>query len=445
MAPADAGRRREAFGYDPPMSAPHPATETAPRTLLRRLYAAAVDSARPALTIPGHLPPPPRGRCVVIGAGKASAAMAQALEAHWRGPLEGLVVTAYGHAVPCERIEVVEAAHPIPDSAGRAAAARLLGRVGGLGAEDLVIALLSGGGSALTLLPGAGVPWDEAIALTRTLLSCGATIAQINCVRRHLSAIQGGRLGAACAPARLVTLAISDVPGDRLIDVASGPTVADPSTCADALAILALHRIEPSAAVRAWLESGLGESVKPGDPRLRGADARLIATPQAALEAAAATARAAGLDAHILGDSIEGEAREVARVHAALAGQVARRGQPFARPCVLLSGGETTVTVRGPGCGGRNVEFLLALALALDALPGVHALAADTDGIDGAAPVAGALIAPDTLARARERGLDASDALARNDAHPFFAALGDRIVTGPTLTNVNDFRAILID
>ena len=427
------------------MSEPRPPITIEPRALLRRAFAAAVDSARPALTIPAHLPPPPRGRCVVVGAGKASAAMARALEAHWTGPLEGLVVTAYGHAVPCARIEIVEAAHPVPDAAGRAAAARLLERVHGLGADDLVIALLSGGGSALTALPGEGVPWDDWIALTRALLACGARIGEINCIRRHLSAIQGGRLGAACAPARLLTLAISDVPGDRLTDIASGPTVGDPSTCADALAILARHRLEPSAAVRAWLESGRGESVKPGDPRLHGAEARLVATPQAALEAAAAAVRAAGFDAHILGDAIEGEAREVARVLAALARQVARRGQPFARRCVLLSGGETTVTVRGPGRGGRNAEFLLALALALDALPGVHALAADTDGIDGAAPVAGALIGPDTLARAGACGIDAAGALARNDAHPFFAALGDGIETGPTLTNVNDFRAILIE
>ena len=427
------------------MSEPRPPITIEPRALLRRAFDAAVDSARPALTIPAHLPPPPRGRCVVVGAGKASAAMARALEAHWTGPLEGLVVTAYGHAVPCARIEIVEAAHPVPDAAGRAAAARLLERVHGLGAHDLVIALLSGGGSALTTLPGEGVPWDDWIALTRALLACGARIGEINCIRRHLSAIQGGRLGAACAPARLLTLAISDVPGDRLTDIASGPTVGDPSTCADALAILTRHRLEPSAAVRAWLESGRGESVKPGDPRLRGAEARLVATPQAALEAAAAAVRAAGFDAHILGDAIEGEAREVARVLAALARQVARRGQPFARRCVLLSGGETTVTVRGPGRGGRNAEFLLALALALDALPGVHALAADTDGIDGAAPVAGALIGPDTLARAGARGIDAAGALARNDAHPFFAALGDGIETGPTLTNVNDFRAILIE
>ncbi len=426
------------------MSTPRDPASIEPRAFLRRLYAAAVDSARPALTLPAHLPPPPRGRCVVIGAGKASAAMAQALEAHWTGSLEGLVVTAYGHAVRCERIEIVEAAHPVPDAAGRAAAARLLERVHGLGADDLVIALLSGGGSALAALPGEGVPWDDWIALTRALLACGAPIGEINCIRRHLSAIQGGRLGAACAPASLLTLAISDVPGDRLTDIASGPTVGDPSTCADALAILARRRLEPSAAVRAWLESGRGESVKPGDPRLRFAEARLIATPQAALEAAAAAVRGAGLDAHILGDSIEGEAREVARVLGAITRQVARRGQPFARGCVLLSGGETTVTVRGPGRGGRNVEFLLALALALDGLPGVHALAADTDGIDGAAPVAGALIGPDTLARARACGIDAADALARNDTHTFFAALNDGIETGPTLTNVNDFRAILI-
>ena len=426
------------------MSEPRPPITIEPRALLRRAFAAAVDSARPALTIPAHLPPPPRGRCVVVGAGKASAAMARALEAHWTGPLEGLVVTAYGHAVPCARIEIVEAAHPIPDAAGRAAAARLLERVHGLGADDLVIALLSGGGSALTALPGEGVPWDDWIALTRALLACGARIGEINCIRRHLSAIQGGRLGAACAPARLLTLAISDVPGDRLTDIASGPTVGDPSTCADALAILARHRLEPSAAVRAWLESGRGESVKPGDPRLHGAEARLVATPQAALEAAAAAVRAAGFDAHILGDAIEGEAREVARVLAALARQVARRGQPFARRCVLLSGGETTVTLRGNGRGGRNAEFLLALGVALDGHPHIHAIACDTDGIDGTEDNAGARLAPYSLARAAARGVDARARLADNDGYGFFAALDDLVITGPSRTNVNDFRAVLI-
>ena len=426
------------------MSEPRPPITIEPRALLRRAFAAAVDSARPALTIPAHLPPPPRGRCVVVGAGKASAAMARALEAHWTGPLEGLVVTAYGHAVPCARIEIVEAAHPVPDAAGRAAAARLLERVHGLGADDLVIALLSGGGSALTALPGEGVPWDDWIALTRALLACGARIGEINCIRRHLSAIQGGRLGAACAPARLLTLAISDVPGDRLTDIASGPTVGDPSTCADALAILARHRLEPSAAVRAWLESGRGESVKPGDPRLRGAEARLVATPQAALEAAAAAVRAAGFDAHILGDAIEGEAKDVGAVHAALARQVALRGQPWTAPCVLLSGGETTVTVKGHGRGGRNVEFLLSMGLRLAGLQDVWAIACDTDGVDGQEEIAGAILTPDTLRRAVSHGVRALDRLLDNDGHGFFQALGDSVITGPTLTNVNDFRAMFI-
>jgi len=415
-----------------------------PRALLRRLFDAAVDSARPDRVIPARLPDPPPGRTIVVGAGKAAAAMARAVETHWPGPLEGLVVTADGHTVPCERIEVVEAAHPLPDARGRAAAERVLRCVHGLAQRDLVIALLSGGGSALLPLTGDGVPWEEALALTHALLACGASIAEINCIRRHCSAIQGGRLALACAPARVVTLAISDVPGDRLTDIASGPTVADPSTCQDALAILARHRIEPSAAVRAWLESGRGESVKPGDPRLHGGEAHLVATPQAALASAAAAARAAGLAAHILGDRIEGEARDVGRVLGAMAHQVARHGQPFAPPCVLLSGGETTVTVRGPGRGGRNVEFLLSLALSLDGLAGVHAIAADTDGIDGSAPIAGALIGPDTLGRAAALGLRPADALARNDAHGFFAALGDSVVTGPTRTNVNDFRAILV-
>ena len=408
------------------------------------MFDAAVRSALPERLIAAHLPDPPRGRCVVVGAGKASAAMARALESRWRGPLAGLVVTPYGHAVPCERIEIVEAAHPLPDRAGLDAATRMMALVRGLGTDDLVIGLFSGGGSALLPLPAAGLSFEDERELGRTLLGSGATIAEINCVRRHVSAIKGGRLAAACHPARVVALLISDVPGDRPVDIASGPTVADPSTSADALATLKRRGIEPSAAVRACLESGGGESVKPGDPRLERASTRIVAAPQMALEAAAAAARGKKLAVHILSDAIEGEAREVARVHGAIARQVARRGQPFAAPCVLLSGGETSVTVRGRGCGGRNVEFLLSLALALDGDARIHALAADTDGIDGGAPIAGAVIGPDTLARAQALGLDAAAMLADNDAHGFFRALGDSIVTGPSRTNVNDFRAILI-
>lgn len=408
------------------------------------MFDAAVRSALPERLIAAHLPDPPRGRCVVVGAGKASAAMARALESRWRGPLAGLVVTPYGHAVPCERIEIVEAAHPLPDRAGLDAATRMMALVRGLGTDDLVIGLFSGGGSALLPLPAAGLSFEDERELGRALLGSGATIAEINCVRRHVSAIKGGRLAAACHPARVVALLISDVPGDRPVDIASGPTVADPSTSADALATLKRRGIEPSAAVRACLESGGGESVKPGDPRLERASTRIVAAPQMALEAAAAAARGEKLAVHILSDAIEGEAREVARVHGAIARQVARRGQPFAAPCVLLSGGETSVTVRGRGCGGRNVEFLLSLALALDGDARIHALAADTDGIDGGAPIAGAVIGPDTLARAQALGLDAAAMLADNDAHGFFRALGDSIVTGPSRTNVNDFRAILI-
>ncbi|MGN6526595.1 MAG: glycerate kinase type-2 family protein [Burkholderiaceae bacterium] len=420
------------------------ATPTDPRALLRRLFDAAVAAAQPALCVPPHLPAPPKGRTVVIGAGKASAAMARALEAHWPGPLDGLVLTRYGYEVPCERIEIAQAAHPVPDAAGLAASRRIADKVRGLTADDLVIALISGGGSALLCAPAPGLALADKQAVSAALLASGATIAEMNCVRRHLSALKGGRLGALCHPARVVTLAISDVPGDDPAVVASGPTVADPTTCADALAILARYRIDAAPAVRALLESGRGESVKPGDPRLAGADYRFVATPQAALEAAAAVAREAGIAAHILGDSLEGEARELGTAMAGIARQVATRSQPFAAPCVLLSGGETTVTVRGTGRGGRNVEFLLALALALDGRPGIHASAGDTDGVDGAEEIAGAVIAPDTLARAWALGLPPRASLDANDAHTFFRALGDSVVTGPTLTNVNDFRAILV-
>ena len=412
------------------------------------MFDAAVASAQPARCIPAHLPAAQalgKGRLIVIGAGKASAAMARAVEDNWRGALSGLVVTRYGYAVPCERIEIVEAAHPVPDAAGLAAAERLMALVRGLHAEDIVLCLISGGGSSLLPLPAPGLTLDHKQAINRALLKSGATISEMNCVRRHLSAIKGGRLAAACSPARVLTLLISDVPGDNPIDIASGPTVPDPTTCDDALAIIRRYGIEMPGAVREVLESGRGESIKPGDPRLAHIETRMIATPQMALEAAAVVAREAGYPAYIFGDALEGEARDVGKVLAGVASQVAARGQPVAAPCVLLSGGETTVTVRGNGRGGRNVEFLLALAIALDGRAGIHALAGDTDGVDGLEEIAGAYMGPDTLARAWAKGLRPKDSLAENDGHGFFEALGDSVITGPTLTNVNDFRAILIE
>ena len=385
---------------------PEPAVTIDRRPLLRALFDAAVAAAQPSLCLPAHLPPRPKGRTVVIGAGKSSAAMARALEDHWDGPLQGLVVTRYGYDVPCRRIEIVQAAHPLPDAAGLQAAERIRALVGGLTADDLVIALISGGGSSLLVAPGPGLTLADKQAVNAALLKSGATIAEMNCVRRHLSALKGGRLAAACIPAKVVTLLISDVPGDSPIDIASGPTVADPSTCADALAINLSYQIAVPPAVRALLESGEGETVKPGDPRLAGSETRMITAPQIALEAAAKLARDAGITPHILGDSLEGEARDLGTAMAGIARQVATHGQPFTPPCVLLSGGETTVTLRGNGRGGRNVEFLLALGVTLNGLPGVHAIAGDTDGVDGAEEIAGAFLAPDTLARAwRATGL----------------------------------------
>ena len=419
--------------------------DSAPRALLTAMFRAAIASAQPAVCVPAHLPAPPRGRLIVVGAGKASAAMAQAVEHHWPGPLSGLVVTRYGYGVPCSRIEIVEAAHPVPDVAGMRAAERMLALVQGLSPDDLVLCLISGGGSALLPLPAPGLTLELKQTLGRALLASGATIDEFNCVRRHLSSIKGGRLGAACHPARVLTLLMSDVPGDRPTDIASGPTVADPTTCEDALNILRRYAIDVPPPVRDLLESGRGESVKPGDARLAGAETRMIATPQMALEAAAALAGSAGYPPHILGDAIEGEARDVGTVFAGIATQVADRSQPFRAPCVLLSGGETTVTVRGTGRGGRNVEFLLSLAVALEGHAGIFGIAGDTDGVDGQDEIAGALIAPDTLARAWSLGLRPKDVLANNDAHTFFQTLGDSVITGPTLTNVNDFRAILIE
>jgi glycerate 2-kinase len=422
------------------------------------MFDAAIAAAQPALCLPAHLPTPPasgNGRTIVIGAGKASAAMASALEDNWKGPLDeltGLVVTRYGYEVPCRRIEIVQAAHPVPDEAGLLATRRVRELVSGLGKDDLVIALISGGGSSLLVAPGEGLLLADKQAVNSALLKSGATITEMNCVRRHLSAIKGGRLAAACHPAKLLTLLISDVPGDDPIDIASGPTVPDPTTCDDALAIVARYRIELPPAARALLTSGAGESVKPGDPRLQRIETRVITAPQIALEAAASVARAAGITPYILGDSLEGEARDLGKTMAGIARQVATRGQPFKTPCVLLSGGETTVTMRGDGAavngksgrGGRNVEFLLALAVALQGQAGVYALAGDTDGVDGSEEIAGAIASPDTLARAWALGVNPRASLDRNDGHGFFQALGDSVVTGPTLTNVNDFRAILI-
>ena len=417
---------------------------TTPREMLQAMFDAAVAAAQPSHCVPPHLPAAPKGRLIVIGAGKASAAMAQAVEKHWPGELSGLVVTRYGYGVPCERIEIVEASHPVPDAAGMAAAQRMLALVGGLSADDTVLCLISGGGSSLLALPLAGITLADKQELNRSLLASGATIGEMNCVRRHLSAIKGGRLAAACHPAQVLTLAISDVPGDKPGDIASGPTVADATTCDDALDIVRRYGIALPASIREVLDSGRGESVKPGDARLAGARLELIATPQMALEAAAEVARAAGVTPYILGDSLEGEAREVGKVMAGIAQQAARRGQPFATPCVLLSGGETTVTVRGKGRGGRNVEFLLSLGITLDGEANVHALAGDTDGVDGQEEIAGAYLAPDTLQRAWAQGMRPRDSLDNNDGHGFFQALGDSVITGPTLTNVNDFSAILI-
>ena len=416
-----------------------------PRSFLLDLYRSAVGAVGAGACLPPFLPEPPvGGRTLVIGAGKGAAEMARTVERHWPGELSGMVVTRYGHGAPCERIEVVEAAHPVPDEAGRQAAARMLAMVQGLTANDLVLCLISGGGSALLALPAPGITLEQKQALNRALLKSGAAISEINCVRKHLSAIKGGRLGLACAPARVMTLLISDVPGDDPGMVASGPTLPDATTCADALAVLKKYAIAVPDPVRAHLASGSGETPKPGDARFARNSEHVIAVAQDALEAAAATARAAGITPYILSDGIEGEARDVGIVHAAMARQVAARSQPFAAPCVILSGGETTVTVRGSGRGGRNAEFLLSLAVALDGHRHIHAIACDTDGIDGSEDNAGALYGPDSLARAAALGLRGRTLLDDNDGYGFFSALGDLVVTGPSRTNVNDFRAVLI-
>ena len=416
-----------------------------PRGFLRSLLDSAVAAALPAKVVPPHLPDPPSGRTIVIGAGKASAAMAKAVEDHWPGPLEGIVVTRTGHGVPCKRIEIVEASHPVPDARGEDAARRILALASSAGPDDLVLCLISGGGSALLALPAEGLTLADKQAVNRALLASGADITAMNTVRKHLSAIKGGRLAAAAYPAPTVSLLISDVPGDDPSVIASGPTVADPTTFADARAVLAHYGIDPPAAVAAHLAAGRDETPKPGDERLSRSKVIIIASPLASLEAAARTARAGGVTPLILGDALEGEAREVGKAMAGIARSVADHGHPVRPPAVLLSGGETTVTVKGKGRGGRNAEFLAGLAVGLHGAPGVHALAADTDGIDGSEDNAGAVITPDTLARARAAGLDVAVLMADNDCYSLFAALHDLIVTRPTLTNVNDFRAILVD
>jgi glycerate 2-kinase len=418
-----------------------------PQAFLRGLFDTAVAAVSPAGCVPQNLPALPRGRTIVIGAGKAAAAMAAAVEAHWPAgaPLSGMVVTRYGHGAPTSRIEVVEAAHPVPDAAGEQAATRMFELVRGLSTDDLVLCLISGGGSALLALPAVGLTLADKQAVNRALLKSGANIHEMNCVRKHLSAIKGGRLALACAPARVVTLGISDIPGDDASVIASGPTVADPTTREQALAILAKYRIDVAPSVRARLESPECETPKPGDARLARCETRVIATAQQALQAAAAYARQHGVTPLVLGDSIEGESRDIAYMHAAIARQIAHYGEPVKRPCVILSGGETTVTVRGDGRGGRAAEFLLALANVLDADKlGAWALACDTDGIDGTEDNAGAWFGPDLPAQVAARRLASADFLARNDGYSFFAALDRLIVTGPTRTNVNDFRAIYL-
>ena len=418
-----------------------------PRALLHGLFDTAVAAVSAAQCLPAFLPEPPRGRTIVIGAGKGAAAMAEAVEQHWKGELSGLVVTRYEHGrAPGTqgRIEVVEASHPVPDAAGQHAAQRMVGLLEGLTEDDLVLCLISGGGSALLAAPAEGLTLADKQSVNRALLKSGASIGEMNCVRKHLSSIKGGRLALACAPARVETLLISDIPGDDPTLIASGPTLPDATTCADALAVIDKYGIDVPEAVRRHLDTGAGETPKPGDARFEGHRSHVIATAQHALEAAAAQARALGYEAHILSDSIEGEARDVAEVHAGIVRQIVARNQPFTKPCVILSGGETTVTVRGNGRGGRNAEFLLALGVALDGLPGVHAIACDTDGIDGSEDNAGAILTPDSLARAEAFGLKPKQLLDNNDGYGFFDALGDLIVTGPTRTNVNDFRAILI-
>lgn len=404
---------------------------------LKQLFDVAVAAAHPSHCLVPHLPSPPRGRTVVIGAGKAAASMAQTVEQHWPTSLSGLVVTRYGHAVECERVEVLEAAHPVPDETGTQAAQRMIDMVSPLGSDDLVLALISGGGSALLTMPAHGISLEDKQNINRALLKSGATIAEMNCVRKHLSAIKGGRLVGYCAPARVACLMISDVPGDDPSTIASGPTVADVTTRQQALGILEQYDITISPSIRTHLDSTRSETPKPGDPIFSRVSNVVIASAADALAAASAYAQQRGIETVVLGDDLEGEARELGQAHAKLA-------MCQSRPMLLISGGETTVTVKGTGRGGRNVEYLLALAIELQGMPGVYAIAADTDGIDGSEDNAGAVVTPTTLSRAHAENLKANDYLNNNDAYSFFAELGDLVTTGPTLTNVNDFRALYI-
>jgi glycerate 2-kinase len=415
-----------------------------PKTFLTSIFDAAVAAAQPELTIRRHLPERPKGRTIVVGAGKGSAQMAAALEKAWDGPLDGVVVTRYGYGAPTTSIHVLEAAHPVPDAAGLAASQVLLDRVAGLTEEDLVIALISGGGSALLPSPPQGLTLADEVAVNEALLASGAPIAAMNTLRKHISTIKGGRLAAAAHPARVVSLVVSDIPGDNPALVASGPTIPDASTRADALDIVDAYRMKLPAAVRSHLASAAADAPGPDDPRFARNEVHLIASAAVSLEAAAEAARLAGVPAVILSDSIEGEAREVGAIHAAIAREVAIRNQPFAKPVLILSGGETTVTLRGKGKGGRNSEFLLSFALGIDGLHNIHALAADTDGIDGSEDNAGAFADGSSVARMRTAGIHAKAKLAQNDAWTAFNAVEDLFVPGPTGTNVNDLRAILV-
>ena len=417
------------------------------RALLRALFDAALAAARPATCLAPYIAKlqPPKGRTIVIGAGKASAAMARAVEDQWPHPLEGLVVTRYGYGETCNRIEIVEAAHPVPDDKGRETAGRIYERVQGLSADDLLLCLISGGASALLALPAEGLTLNHKQEVNRALLKSGANIVEMNTVRKHLSAIKGGRLAIAAQPARVLSWLISDVPNDDPGVIGSGPTVADKTTFADALAVLAKYRIDPPLPVLRHLQEGaagrIEETPKPGDPRLNDVETIMVATPRRSLEAAAAIARERGVEVVMLGDNLEGEARELGAAHARQAIDMAKRG---GKPVVILSGGETTVTVRGKGRGGRNVEYLLAQAIAANGASGIWGLSADTDGVDGAEDIAGAVFTPDTLVRARAKGRDPQSMLDDNDGHGFFEMLGDSLITGPTRTNVNDFRVTLI-
>jgi len=420
-----------------------------PREFLIQLFEEAVAAADPGLRIPAYLPDPPQGKLLVVGAGKASARMAEAVEMNWSGPLSGLVATRYGHTVPCEHIKIVEASHPTPDSASAIAAGTLLGLVSELGKKDHCLALISGGGSSILSAPSRELSIKDKREITSALLTCGAAIDEINCVRKHISLIKGGRLTAVAAPAQVTTLIISDVPGDDPSTIASGPTVADSTTLHDARDIISKYKIDThpdvnvDALMRALNNPG-NETPKPNHPGFENGSVHLIATPQQSLEAAASLSQKLGVAPFILGNAIQGEAREVAKVMAGIALQVRQYHQPIAPPCILLSGGETTVTVQGEGRGGRNVEFLLNLAVALNGATDIYAISADTDGIDGIEDIAGAVITPDSLIRGQHLGLPIQSILEKNDAHSFFEALDDHVVTGPTLTNVNDFRAILI-